>query len=94
VIISVYLIMFAATGYVAFFARTRGPLPDVKAEMLAAAPDEASRRVVIDALRGESEAREKRDALAAQAFNVLLCALLGFLSASAASGPSGDDGGA
>lgn len=86
-ILAVYFILLASTGYVAFLGRDHSPALDQgPGRMAASLSDERTRSVVMNALEQESAEYERRTALAHQAFNVILGALLGFLSASAVFG--------
>lgn len=86
VVLIVYLVLFSSTGYVAFLARDHSPALDQGADRLVAGlSDERTRAVVMNALRQENSEYDRRTALANQAFNVVLGALLGFLSATAVS---------
>ncbi len=86
-ILAVYLMLFAVTGYLAFFAPDENPAlaPGMERQVMAIT-DDATRTFMLDALRAEEADHNKLRDLALQSFNVVLGALLGFLSASAASG--------
>ncbi len=82
VLLLVYLILFFCTGYLSFFGKDQTPGAEryVQALKIKDADDKA---FVKDILQGEDAEHLKRKDLAMQAFNVVLGALLGFLSASA-----------
>ena len=85
-ILLVYLALFAATGYVAFFGRNVNPALDHSSDSFALSiTDEASRAFIIDVLKDEAAEHKKKEALGQQSFNIVLGSLLGFLSASAVS---------
>lgn len=85
-ILLVYLILFVATGYVAFFVKEYNPAIDLKPSVYADIEDPETKALIIDTLKQEADTHQKKRELASQSFNVVLGALLGFLSASAASG--------
>lgn len=90
VIIAVYLALFVATGYAAFFARDIGPAQHRRAdELIAKLSDERTRTVVINTLQQEAVDQRRKESLATNAFNIVLGSVLGFLSASAVSKTSG-----
>lgn len=83
-ILVVYLLLFLSTGFIAFFERDINPALDITSDNLAAnLTDEATKSFVMETLRTEAAEHKKRADLASQSFNVVLGALLGFLSASA-----------
>ena len=84
VLLLVYLILFASTGYLAFVNIERLPPTEELREYIEE-NDPAFRQFFLDALTAEDTERAQRQILAVQSFNVVLGALLGFLSASAAS---------
>jgi len=86
VILIVYLLLFVATGYEAFFVREYNPAIDLKPEVYMNIKDEQTKALFINTLKEEAETYQKKRELASQSFNVVLGALLGFLSASAVSG--------
>ncbi len=84
-IMLVYLLLFLSTGFIAFFERDVNPALDIANDNLAAnLTDESTKNFVMETLRTEAAEHKKRADLASQSFNVVLGALLGFLSASAA----------
>lgn len=88
-ILAVYLMLFAVTGYIAFFARDDNPaLEERTDERVARISDEATKSFVIQTLQSEAADHQKKTDLASQSFNVVLGSLLGFLSASAVTRPS------
>ena len=90
VIIAVYLALFAATGYAAFFGRDIGPALNPRTdELIAKLSDERTRTVVINTLQQEADEQRRKESLATGAFNIVLGSVLGFLSASAVSKTSG-----
>ncbi|MCI0394147.1 MAG: hypothetical protein L0332_22990 [Chloroflexi bacterium] len=85
VVFVAYLILFALTGFFTFVDRDANPALDQRLDALVAASSDATvKDLLIKALQDESSEHEKRSALAAQSFHIVLGALLGFLSASAA----------
>lgn len=84
-ILSVYLLLFLATGYVAFFVKEYNPAIDLKPEVYMDIKDPETKTLFISTLKQEAETFQKKRELASQSFNVVLGALLGFLSASAVS---------
>jgi len=80
----VYLILFTSTGYLAFLEPDKNPGFDNRAAILQI-EDETTKNFVIESLRQEDLEHKKKRELANQSFNIVLGALLGFLSASAAS---------
>ncbi|HEY7913909.1 MAG TPA: hypothetical protein VIG62_18500 [Blastocatellia bacterium] len=79
-----YLVLFLATGYLSFFTREQNPALDENLNELAArVTDQEARAFLIDTLKDEAIEHRRREALALQSFNIVLGALLGFLSASA-----------
>ena|GEM_PF-2231809 len=85
-ILAVYLVLFASTGYLAFFGRDINPALNPNADALAAKlNDEATKNFVMNTLKDEADEHKKKDGLALQSFNIVLGSLLGFLSASAVS---------
>ena len=84
-ILSVYLLLFVATGYVAFFVKEYNPAIDLKPEVYMDIKDPETKTLFISTLKQEAETFQKKRELASQSFNVVLGALLGFLSASAVS---------
>lgn len=84
-ILVVYMLLFLSTGFIAFFERDVNPALDITNDNLAAnLTDESTKTFVMETLRTEAAEHKKRADLASQSFNVVLGALLGFLSASAA----------
>lgn len=85
VILLTYLSVFSITGYIAFFQAVYNPASSITAGQTAMLKggDEAVKAYVIRALDQESAAFKAKKDLAFQSFNVVLGALLGFLSASA-----------
>jgi hypothetical protein len=80
----VYLILFATTGYLAFARDDKNPAFE-RREQIAGIQDAATRTLVLESLQRENSEHSKRQDFASQSFNVVLGALLGFLSASATS---------
>lgn len=81
-ILFVYLVLFIGTGYIAFFPKDFNPAR-VQAEEINKFSNEEMKNYVIETLKQETTIYAKRRELAGQSFNVVLGALLGFLSASA-----------
>ena len=84
-ILVVYMFLFLGTGYVAFLSREYNPALDIKADYISELKDNTTRLFIIDTLKQEAQSYQKKRELASQSFNVVLGALLGFLSASAVS---------
>jgi len=83
-ILSVYLSLFMATGYIAFIMKDRNPALDPSSDQtVARLTDDTTREFMLKTLEQEAEDHKKKAELGAQSFNVVLGALLGFLSASA-----------
>ena len=83
-ILFTYAVLFSVTSYIAFFQEPYNPAADPSPDVLQQLQTEgALRDYFIAALETEGDAFKARKALAAQSFNVVLGALLGFLSASA-----------
>lgn len=83
-ILSVYLLLFVVTGYLAFGLRDVNPALSQGTDQLAAKiNDEQTKTLVLATLQQEAADHKKKDDLAAQSFNIVLGSLLGFLSASA-----------
>lgn len=85
VILTIYLVLFSVTGYIAFFNYEDNPAVNVSPEWFNRFNDSETRKQVLDALREDSQMLKRRRELATQSFNVVLGAMLGFLSASAVS---------
>ncbi|MEP1385549.1 MAG: hypothetical protein ABJK64_17340 [Paraglaciecola sp.] len=81
VLLWVYLIILFASGYIAFFYFEQNPASmfDVTTVQLM---EKNVETFFFEALEVESKAHEKKRDLAFQTFNVVLGAILGFLSAS------------
>ena len=77
----IYLFLFVSTGYFALMSKDR-ELAFERHEQVAGINDQETKTFVIDALKQEDAERLKRQDLAIHSFNVVLGALLGFLSAS------------
>lgn len=84
-ILSVYIALFCATGYVAFFKYEENPAVNITPEWINRFEDPEMRKRMLDSLKDDSAVYAKKRELATQSFNVVLGALLGFLSASAVS---------
>ncbi|MFY9317023.1 MAG: hypothetical protein WAO95_15875 [Burkholderiales bacterium] len=82
-ILFAYATLFSVTGYIAFFQEPYNPAANPNREVVTLLDKEPTREHFLDALKQESAAFKARKDLAAQSFNVVLGALLGFLSASA-----------
>ncbi len=88
-ILFVYMLLFGSTGYVAFVTGEYNPgldNPLYSTEGVATFGDKKDDYLafVIETLKQEIESYDEKRALAAQSFHVVLGAILGFLSASAA----------
>ena len=81
-ILVVYLVLFLGTGYIAFFPKDFNPA-HVKAEEINKFNSDEMKAFVIETLKQETSIFQKKRELASQSFNVVLGAILGFLSASA-----------
>jgi hypothetical protein len=84
-ILLVYVALFCATGYVAFFKYEDNPAVNISPEWIMRFDDPETRKRMLDTLKEDSATFAKKRELATQSFNVVLGALLGFLSASAVS---------
>ena len=82
-VLSAYFGLFAVTGYISFFQEPYNPGTNLSAETAAALQNDHIREHVLANLKVETDAFKQRKELAAQSFNVVLGALLGFLSATA-----------
>lgn len=91
-ILAVYLALFCATGYVAFFKYEDNPAVNISPEWINRFQDPETRKRMLDTLKDDSATYAKKRELATQSFNVVLGALLGFLSASAVSATRKKDG--
>lgn len=86
-ILITYTLLFIGTGYIAFFQEPFNPAANPSQQVLGHLETEGEvRDYFITALEQESLAFKARKDLASQSFNVVLGALLGFLSASATRG--------
>lgn len=83
-ILVVYGVLFFSTGYIAFIMEEFNPIRNFDSDLYRELHTEAQ-AIYLDAHRAESETFNKKRELASQSFNVVLGALLGFLSASATS---------
>jgi hypothetical protein len=81
-----YLLLFSLSGYIAFFQEPYNPASNPSDRAVEMLKNDATREHFMSALKQESEAFKARRDLASQSFNVVLGALLGFLSASATQG--------
>jgi hypothetical protein len=84
-ILLAYVVLFCATGYVAFFKYEDNPAVNISPEWIKRFDDPETRKRMLDTLKEDSVMFAKKRELATQSFNVVLGALLGFLSASAVS---------
>jgi len=84
-VLSVYMLLFCATGYVAFFKYEDNPAVNISPEWINRFEDLETRKRMLETLKDDSVVYAKKRELATQSFNVVLGALLGFLSASAVS---------
>lgn len=84
-ILLVYVALFCATGYVAFFKYEDNPAINISPEWINRFEDPETRNRILETLKEDSATFAKKRELATQSFNVVLGALLGFLSASAVS---------
>ena len=73
-----------STGYLAFISEDVSP-GYARYDQVIAIEDSEAKAFLIDSLKEEDAQHAKRQGLATQSFNVVLGALLGFLSASATS---------
>ncbi|MEW6621172.1 MAG: hypothetical protein AB1422_17875 [bacterium] len=91
-ILAVYMALFCATGYVAFFKYEENPAINISPKWISQFQDPETRKRMLDTLKDDSAMFAKKRELATQSFNVVLGALLGFLSASAVSATRKKDG--
>ena len=87
IILAIYLLLFFATGYIAFFqsdSPEANKLTTLPFQEVSEIQDKDAKQVRLDALKQDAEMFNKRRELATQSFNVVLGSLLGFLSASIA----------
>jgi len=91
-VLAVYMALFCATGYVAFFKYEDNPAVNISPEWINRFQDPETRKRMLDTLKDDSGMYAKKRDLATQSFNVVLGALLGFLSASAVSATRRKDG--
>lgn len=82
-LLTVYLVLFGCSGYIAFFKSDGDPASNINGAVVSSISDQATKEAIISGFKSASELYKKRVELAFQAFNVILGALLGFLSASA-----------
>lgn len=82
-ILIAYVILFSVTAYIAFFQEPYNPAANPSDLALNLLKEEPTREHFLKALEQEGNAFKERKELAAQSFNVVLGAVLGFLSASA-----------
>ncbi|HEX8138612.1 MAG TPA: hypothetical protein VF544_13680 [Pyrinomonadaceae bacterium] len=83
-ILSVYMLLFFSTGFLAFIEREPNPiLKQGVADLPQQVNDETTRSFILNTLDEEADEHKKKDSLVLQSFNVVLGSLLGFLSASA-----------
>jgi len=84
VLLIAYGFLLVGTGYIAFFQPQYNPAVEIDEEISALIADENTRELTLESLREEGIAFKARRELAVQSFNVVLGAVLGFLSATAA----------
>lgn len=77
--------LFFATGYIAFFKYEDDPAVNIRQEWINRLDDTETRKHLMETLKEDSGVYAKKRESATQSFNVVLGALLGFLSASAVS---------
>ena len=78
-----YGLLLLGTGYIAFFQPQFNPATAIDEVISAQIADENTRDLTIEALKEEGIAFKARQELAVQSFNIVLGAVLGFLSATA-----------
>jgi hypothetical protein len=78
-----YGLLLIGTGYIAFFQPQYNPAAAIDEVISAQIADENTREMTIEALKEEGLAFKARQELAVQSFNIVLGAVLGFLSATA-----------
>jgi hypothetical protein len=83
-ILVAYLILFVVTTWIAFFSPDNNPILDENFAF-PASDDETLKTAILETIKAEAEEHSQTRSLATTAFNVVLGALLGFLSGSAAS---------
>jgi hypothetical protein len=92
-ILVTYLLLFGVSGYLAFFQEPYNPANNPSQSALKLIEgDPVAKPIILEGLKKEGEAFQARKNLAGQSFNVVLGAILGFLSASAAHGARRRDG--
>ncbi len=81
----VYSFLFCVTGCITFFGEDFDPFDQFNQEMIRRVEnaDETVRPTLIDMMKQSANAKGDQQELASQSFNVVLGALLGFLSATA-----------
>ncbi len=82
-LLGVYLMLFLIIGYLAFLMPSPNPGSQRYVDIVQMEDPEA-RAFLVDSLKMENAEHAKQRGLATQSFNVVLGALLGFLSSSAA----------
>lgn len=84
-VLSVYMVLFCATGYIAFFKYEDNPAVNISPEWINRFEDPETRKRMLETLKDDSVVYAKKRELATQSFNVVLGVLLGFFSATAVS---------
>jgi hypothetical protein len=91
-ILTVYLLLFLSTGFLAFIERDTNPvLKQNVSDLTQKLNDENTKSFILNTLDDEADEHKKKDSLVLQSFNVVLGSLLGFLSASATMSIPGKD---
>ncbi len=83
IILSAYALLLCSMGYIAFYQMSYNPVTAIGPEELDLLSNENSKELIEQALREEGKAFQMKRDLAIQSFNIILGAVLGFLSATA-----------
>lgn len=83
-ILTIYMVLCTATGYFSFVKADQSPGYERYAE-ISKLEDKEAQEFLIEVLQKEESEHIERQSLASQSFHIVLGALLGFMSASAAS---------
>ncbi len=83
IILLSYAVLLISMGYIAFFYLNFNPVTQIGPSEIDLLANENSKQLIEQALREESKAFQMKRDLAIQSFNIILGAVLGFLSATA-----------
>ena len=83
VLLFAYGLLLLGTGYIAFFQPQYNPASMIDDVISAQIADVNTRELTLESLKEEGAAFKARQDLAVQSFNIVLGAVLGFLSATA-----------